>query len=97
MRKGPVRLRHFMGVVVFFDRVPLSGIDVLLFFVNSPPPRHCRSSVSNVDCFYFASAGAAFAAPPPPAAPPFGRFAPYLERPRRRPSTPSASRVPRTM
>src|SRR6266550_5181637 len=71
---------------------PVAGIDALLLFVNSPPSRHCRSSIEN----YFFSAAASFAAPPRPP-PPFGRFAPYLERLRRRPSTPRLSSVPRTM
>src|SRR5438105_1445653 len=93
---------HHSGDEPGHRRTPISGIDVLFLFVNSPSSRHSRSSYSNYFFSAAASFGAAFgaaalAAPPPAVAPPFGRFAPYLERPRRRPSTPSASSVPRTM
>ena len=97
---NPLRQRflaalHHRGNQARHRRTPIAGIDVLFLFVNFPPSRHCRSSFQN----YFFSPrafGAAFAAASL-AAPPFGRFAPYLERLRRRPSTPSASSVPRTM
>src|SRR5207237_8497760 len=74
-------------------RTPIPGIHVLFLFVNSPSSRHCRSSYSNYFFSAAASFGAAFgaaslAAPPPAVAPPFGRFAPSSERPRRRPPTP---------
>src|SRR5256885_331436 len=92
------RVLNFLGE----RRTPVTGIDALFLFVNSLPSRHCRSFVSKI--YIFSSFGAAsfapaagFAPPPPPPAPPFGRFAPYLERLRRRPSTPNESSVPRTM
>src|SRR5260370_9574947 len=90
---------HRRGNEPSYLRTPVTGIDTLLFFVNPFPSRHCRSFVSKI--YFFSSFGAAsFAAaagfaPPPPPAPPFGRFAPYLERLRRRPSTPRLSTAPR--
>src|SRR5438132_1414879 len=93
--------RHHRGNEPRDRRTPVTGIDTLLFFVNPFPSRHCRSFVSKI--YFFSSFGAAsFAAaagfaPPPPPAPPFGRFAPYLERLRRRPSTPRLSSEPRTI
>src|SRR6266446_7010654 len=93
---------HHRGDETRDRRTPVTGIDALFLFVNSLPSRHCRSFVSKI--YFFSSFGAAsfapaagFAPPPPPPAPPFGRFAPYLERLRRRPSTPNESSVPRTM
>src|SRR5207248_9964334 len=78
---------HHRGNQTRHRSTAVARVYLLFLFVNLAPARH--------DYFFASAFGArALASPPPPA---LGRFAPYLERLRRRPSTPRESSVPRTI